>query len=437
MTLGLLPVAAFRDDPRPLPLPVAARGLLRLAAIAIPVSLALNLSVGFRLTLGTLVLVVTAPLWGPRIAETSWGSAFLVAVAGFVIGGVVLGWSASADHEVSAGAGTAAALVVVTGLLGVGGMYWATTEVGVSWVILLFGSGRLAYAVMHPGTWASNPWKYAFFFPVMLIVLTLVDRSPALLPKLAALAALGVLNVLWDTRSTLGVCVVAALVLMLQRARLRPGRWSVRTRLALLCAGAAGTVYGLTRLLVSGVLGAGVTTRSRAQLASGGNLILGGRPEWTVTLRLVREQPFGFGFGTMPSSRDYELARRGFASVHLQSQLGYIKNYMFAGGFRLHSIVADLWALGGVPGALLGAVLLVTVVTGMIRDVNRRIATSATLFLGLLAAWDLWFGPTYTNLPDVVLATSVAISGLTRPRALPALRGSAGPPVTATDRRAP
>jgi hypothetical protein len=177
---------------------------------------------------------------------------------------------------------------------------------------------------------------------------------------------------------------------------------------------AAVLYYTLTTLIVSGALGTGLKQRSEAQLESGGSLLLGGRPEWTVTVRLLQERPWGFGWGVQPSAEDIELGRQGFASIHLLSQENYLYNYVFRGMFRLHSITADLWAAAGAAGLLLVGVMLWLIVTSLAEQVALRTATAVLVYLSVRSVWDIGFSPIYSNLPGVALTVAVALVARTR-----------------------
>jgi len=210
--------------------------------------------------------------------------------------------------------------------------------------------------------------------------------------------------------------LVVAAVLAWQRLRQNAVREPsiVTLILGLLIVG--GTVYyTVTRLLVAGLLGAELQQRSEAQVAASGSLLLGGRPEWTVTIRLFRENPWGFGFGTLPSAHDYELGREGFASIHLLSQENYLKHYVFAGGLRLHSIAAELWAAGGPAGILLTMVVIWILVASMATELARRTASSVQIYVTVLALWNIGFSPAYSNFPQIVLALAVALAATMKP----------------------
>ena len=110
-------------------------------------------------------------------------------------------------------------------------------------------------------------------------------------------------------------------------------------------------IYNLaTTLLLEGYLGQQAQERSIDQIDSSGSLIVGGRPELAASIALFLNQPMGFGSGTIPTQSDILVAKTGMAAVGYQPNNGYVETFMFGGGFELHSVAGDLWALFGLPG---------------------------------------------------------------------------------------
>ena len=409
------PEAPVRQLPPPIKRdwPTAGGNVLRaLTAIAIPLGLAADKRLAFFVTTGFVVVFGTLPVWLPRFVREAPGGSLLVAACTLALGvGFVLAWESNTDHLVSTKAGITSAASLATFIFGVGAMWWASRIIGLDWVVLVFALTLLADAATSPSTWSDNPWKFAFSFPVSLIVLTIAARMRSTLVVLGALAVLGLYCVLHDSRSAFAMFVVVGLALLYQRLRRhQPRRPSSAAFIPAALAVAATLYYTLTTLILSGALGAGLKLRSETQLESSGSLLLGGRPEWTVTLRLMREQPWGFGFGVQPSQPDIDLGRAGFASIHLSSQENYLYNYVFNQIFRLHSITADLWAAAGFAGIALMLVALWLLVIGLSESLSVRTGTAVLLYLCVRSIWDLGFSPIYSALPGVSLALAVAVA---------------------------
>jgi hypothetical protein len=72
-------------------------------------------------------------------------------------------------------------------------------------------------------------------------------------------------------------------------------------------------------------------------------------------------------------------------------------------------VVADLWALSGPAGLLLSAVIMFALAWSLSGEILARAANGLTLFVALVAVWDLAFGPLYSNLRDVMLAMGLVL----------------------------
>jgi len=436
------PEAPVRQLPPPIrrDWPTAGGNVLRtLAAAMVPLGLAADVRLVSLLTSGLVAVFGTLPVWLPRFLREAPGGALLAAFGLIAVGsGFVLSWQADGDHLVSTHAAVKAATSLAMYVFGVGALWWSNRIIGLDLVVLLFALVLLAQAVTSPSTWSDNPWKFAFSFPVSLIVLTVTARLRSTLVVLGALGALGLWCVLHDSRSAFAMFVVVGLALLYQRLRRhQPRRPSSALFIPAALAIATTLYYTLTTLILSGALGAGLKLRSEAQLESSGSLLLGGRPEWTVTMRLMRERPWGFGFGVQPSQVDINLGREGFASIHLSSQDNYLYNYVFNQIFRLHSITADLWAAAGFAGIALMLVMVWLLVTALSESLSVRTASAVLLYLCVRSLWDLGFSPIYSALPGVALALAVAVSAKTvaRERLAGLDLGAQRPPPRAGRRR--
>jgi hypothetical protein len=398
-------------SPRP-----GAVALRLMAAFAVPAALAYNAPISGRLTIGMVVVFGLAPIWAPAFVKVRYGAMLLSVGVLFLVGGFLVGWASRADHAVPHGAAIGLAITYATYIGFVGALVWASQVIGIESVVISYAVVLLGGALLDRGSWLQNPWKYALAVPVALIVLAVLDHAAPNGVKILAFGALAVLCVKYDYRSGLAMFLLAAALMAWQQLRRHKVREpSIAVFLIGLIAVAGGVYYTVTRLLVSGLLGAELQARSARQVQASGTLLLGGRPEWTVTIRLFFERPWGFGFGAVPSPADYQLGRQGFASIHLSSQENYLKHYVFKGGFRLHSIVADLWVAAGPAGILLAAVILWILVATLATELAHRPSSSVRAYLTILALWNIGFSPVYTNLPQVVIALAVAMAVIARP----------------------
>jgi hypothetical protein len=347
------------------------------------------------------VVLALTPVWLGAVRRSRGATALIVLACAAVPGGLVLALYVGppAGRGWDRGSALAIALLVLTAVGAVGLLLWARTVLRLPHVALLVGSGLLADGVLDAG--GPNPWKYALSFPVTLLVLALLSRRHSLLlcGALVVLAAVGITN---ESRSYAAFCVLtAALVLWRSAATGRTSR--LRVLAVIGSTGLAAYMLG-TELLVEGYLGATLQERSVEQVQNAGSLIAGGRPEWAATRALFAEHPLGFGLGAVPSAGDLRTAKEGLDTVGIRGDNGYVTNYMFGGGFKLHAIVADLWASFGLSGVVLGALLAGLVVRAMASTLAGPRPDALVVFLSLMALWWLFFGPLQSNALDVAVA---------------------------------
>lgn len=394
-----------------LPDEIGSRALQLIIAVMVPVGVALDLSVGHYVTTAMLATFLTLPIWLPSFIRVPAGALVMFGWFGFLVSGFLLDWVVVADHVVERRSAFVIALTFSMNFASVGALYWSSRKIGINWVIAIYAGVWLLDTLSQPSSWADNPWKYGFVMPVSLLVFSTIDRQRSTTLKILAVLILAAVSATNDSRSVMAVFLLTAVALAWQRIRLREVR---DPSLAMFLSGAVAIAFGayylLTRLLVSGALGAGLKERSERQVEASGSLLLGGRPEWTVTMRLFRERPWGFGIGATPSQADYELGREGFASIHLSSQENYLKNYVFDKVFSLHSILADMWSAAGLFGVLVVLTIAWLLLSSMASELAHRTCGATQIFVTALALWNLGFSPYYSNLPEVMLAVAVAIS---------------------------
>jgi hypothetical protein len=388
------------------------RDTLAIAIAAVGVVLVgLDVQIKQGVTTGTVAMLVLAPVWARTTLRLRGAKALFVLLVAAIVSGRVLGYMSAADHDLSSKTATFMLALVTTGLGSVGLMVWATTIVGTPAVVLLFALGDQLNNLLHPYQWASDPWKFGFALPVTLMVMALLARRSAR-ANIGALAALGAVSVLFNYRSFFGFCALSALILLWQAATASSRRRiSKASPLLLIAALAISLYFTVSSLLVNGTFGTELQQRSVAQIDASGSLIVGGRPEWSATLQLMRMQPFGFGLGVVPNSDDLNAGKAGFASINVDYNNGYVENYMFGGDYHMHSVIADLWTHFGLIGLALAAFVMFLLLRHLSVTLAAHGAAPLVIFMTAIALWDLGFGPIFTNLKDVVLALVLVLAG--------------------------
>ncbi len=369
----------------------------------------LDVPLPFGASSGVAVALALLPLWAPvvrRSAAASW-LAGLASVG--VVCGALLARAASTDHAFAPfeAASTALTILGIVGAVGV--LLWARTLLKLPVVAAWFAAGMLVDGLLDSPR-SPDPVKFELLLPVTLLVLALLSARARPTMALVALMVLAAAGLLHDARSAAGFCAVAAVLVLWQaRPAVRPIRSGLLRPAMVLAGGTIAAYSAMERLLLSGALGTGLQARTALQIEQSGDLLLGGRPEWTATWALMRENPLGFGLGTVPGADDVALAKQGMSVARIPTAEGYIEHYLLAGRFELHSILADLWSNLGPVGLLMGLLISALLLRGLIRIVQGRGTPAVICYVALPATWALFFGPLPTDALVVALALGLLL----------------------------
>lgn len=359
---------------------------------------------------GTIVSLALLPVWLPHVRRYVGGIAIPVGAVVTAFAGAMLAWY-TATHTLHVIASDALSVYIVrlAGLaLILPLLLWARETIGAGLVGASYGLGLLATNMLGIPD-SNNPWKFELSIPLTIIVLGILHRKGVFV-SVGALFALAIVGAVNDSRSYAGLAAFTALLLLVDRLRRVGGKTWNRLGMALVVLGAAAALYyAATELLVQGVLGEEIATRTQTQLDQSGNLIVGGRPEWAATLKLATIYPFGLGAGIVPMGSDTETVKNALASVGIPTYIGYVEHYMTAGSFRLHSITADLWMGSGLVGLAYALLMLWMLGYIVVTRVARTGVTALRGYLLVNCAWFLLFGPLYTDLPFLALAFGLTL----------------------------
>ena len=412
--------------------PGGQRTFERAVAVAVILLLGLRQFVAVGMTTGYLAALVLAPVWLTVLRRYRGGVLLPVTAVLALCGGVVLAAIASVDHGVSRGMAAESLVLVVGTCAGVGVLLWARTLLPVRTIGVVFGLAMAVGALLDPERLSANLWKSGYAIPVAVICLALADGPRRHGRQVLVLGGLAAASAVFDSRSYFGTFLLAALLVGWQLRGRAASRAGSRVRAGVFLASAAACAYYVGRtLLLDGYLGAQAQARSAAQVDLAGSLILGGRPELAASAALVSHRPWGYGLGVRPNLLDVNRAKQGMAALNYDPDNGYVDRYMFGGRIELHSVVGDLWALYGLAGCVLAAVLGGLVVSAVARALARRTGSALVIFLGLWTLWNLFFSPLYSAAPTLMLVVGLGL----------ATRADAGPrpgtPDDATARPAP
>jgi capsular polysaccharide biosynthesis protein len=224
-----------------------------------------------------------------------------------------------------------------------------------------------------------------------------------------AIAAVIVITAVGDYRSFIGILALALLATVF-------GPLAVKSRVGLprLLLGLVAIMFVLYQTVIflslGGFLGARNQRVTADQLAQGGSLLSAGRPEWHASIALFLKSPLGFGPGVTPTANDVNLGIAALSDAGVDTSTAQIRTYMFGGNLQLHSIAADLWVALGIGGLVLAVTLGVVVLKGAYREVREpKPWLALSMFLSILALWDIAFSPIETNLIEVCFAVGILL----------------------------
>jgi hypothetical protein len=242
-----------------------------------------------------------------------------------------------------------------------------------------------------------------------LIALSLIGPRRSTLASTLTLLALALFGAVNDARAYFGTMLLST-VILLWRSWTRPDgvvRHRIRA-LALAILAAVGVYWIGQSVLVGGLLGSDLQQRTISQLDRGGNLLLGGRPEWSATISLASVSPLGFGLGATPTDAELVVAKQGLERAGIEASNGYVANFMFGNGIELHSIIADAWAWFGIPGLLLFLWITWILFSSLTKPGDDSVRPLA-IVVSVRALFFLAFGPPAANLDDVMLALAIVL----------------------------
>jgi hypothetical protein len=368
-----------------------------------------------HLTVGDLLVLATFPIWFPATRRYLTTRTWLLVGILCIPTGIVLSLLNAVDHQIRLGTSATSTVLLLSLLASVGFLLWAKEKLSPGGLAASYGLGLLlGLGVATSTLFPTNPWKFGFALPVSLILLGLAEMSRRRWPELLAAVALCITASLTDARSDFALFLLTSALLAWQmRPRVTTRRGSAFLAIAGIAVMSA-AVYNLGQsLILDGLLGKETQQRTTQQIANTGSLILGGRPEIAATLNLMRNDPLGFGSGTIPNYNDIRVAKSGMAWINYDANNGYVERWMFGNGYALHSTFGDLWAIYGLVGLVFTGLVLWLVLRKLGSALASRAASGTLIFVGTLTVWNILFAPFYSGLRVMMLV--LALSFITRP----------------------
>ena len=273
--------------------------------------------------------------------------------------------------------------------------------------LMLYGWGLVVGSALtffiSPSDYAiSEPWKFGISLPVSLAVFLFVSNEKYSGHWPITLSAIvGVINIFKGTRGLGGVCLAAALYLLVSRFLSRKGTesrklktGSIVTLAASIILGIAGVVWAYQRAASTGILGEEARQKYEDQSRGDYGVLLGGRPDLLGALPAIYDSPI-LGHGSWAKDWIYYAME-----VRALDALGYIGSAEISwdefreGLIPAHSYLLQAWVYAGIAGALFwGWIFVVTA-----RVLMRVFPPSVVLlpvasFMACSLLWDILFSP--------------------------------------------
>lgn len=344
-----------------------------------------------------------------RIRIPPWFAALWLT---WLVGQVVTDIAAGSDlNDLSRGWATI--LFTMTNILAVCCLVTSTAR------MRLFAAGLAVAGVgtfwLSPGLFPpDDPWKWGYAMPVALGMAAIMSGGLALhrpWVAVAAIGAVGVVNLAFNYRSLAGIALLAASYLALN-AIARQAESPVTSRLRPLRAAVLGlvvacTVFALyTGAASSGLLGADAQAKYNQQSGSMGVLV-GGRSESLASLQAFVDSPI-LGHGSW--ARDFKYVD---LLMYRLDDLGYDEPQIAAiaseGLIPTHSYILGAAVHAGLAGFLFWAGSALAAVWLLLNIYVHRLAWMPLLSLVLVNfVWAIAFSP-YANSARIAASFAIAL----------------------------
>ena len=250
-------------------------------------------------------------------------------------------------------------------------------------------------------------WKFVYAYSVSLGLFLIASRKEfrGLWPITLAVV-IGAINILLGSRSMGGVCLAAALYLLVThvsrgegagRSKLKAGTAVALAASILLSV--AGVLWGYGRAASSGILGADAEQKYERESSGKYGVLLGGRTELLASLPAIYDSPI-LGHGSWAKDPSYIIGQHrallllGYRAVGKLVTLDELRY----GLIPAHSYLFQAWVDAGILGAVFwGWILLLTARVIMRVNPTTTELLPGVSFLAFLLLWTIPFSPYGTD----------------------------------------
>lgn len=384
--------------------------LTRIVALVALVMFGMRREIYQEISTAHLAGLLLLPMW-LRAPRRFWGARTVLAVGAVALGlGLWLAWLSSADHSISRGVLIQNMALLSYLVLGIGVFLWARTLMPDWQVSLAFGFGLVLSAAPGNAQYAGNPWKYGLGITGAVIILSLAAKTGRRWVEVVACVGLGLSFAAVSGRSAFGVLMLTAVIVGLMAVTRRPdGRRRWFPVVAALVVGFVAAYNIGVAAMVEGYLGEASQERTVRQIATSGNVLVGGRPEMAATIALMESRPWGLGPGVAANLDDILVAKTAMAELNYDPNNGYVERYMLGARSTLHSITGDMWIRFGIPGLAFVLVFVIILVRELAIGIRLRSASALVVYSCLWTLWSMFFEPMSSAIALMLVAAGLTL----------------------------
>jgi hypothetical protein len=263
--------------------------------------------------------------------------------------------------------------------------------------------GTLLTIAFNPGEFTlDSPWKFGFSYPVTLgvFLLTSREKSHSRAP-IIVVAMIGIVNIALGSRNTGGVCLAAAMYLLVADFLRRKARAGSKLKAGVVVALAASILVGATGILwayqygaSAGILGEQAKEKYEEESSGKYGVLLGGRTELLASIPAVYDSPI-LGHGSWARDRIYYIGEvRALALLGYKGAVDVSKEELIEGFIPAHSYLLQAWVYGGIVGALFWVWVYAFVARALMRVYPDNVALLPVAgFVAFSLLWDILFSP--------------------------------------------
>lgn len=303
---------------------------------------------------------------------------------------------------------------------------WCIRKLGLTKFFAAWAVSLLTSALLNPAIFDSNPWKYGLALPLSVLI-SLLFAKFFRHGWLLGLLTIAAISSVMSFRSWLLVTTISAVVSFISRAKSHSSQRARSTYTKMTIFGIAGLAITWLLPVVStaGLLGADIKRRTEQQLETGGNILLGGRPEWASAIELFIRDPLGHGVGVGPSGSDYLSAVRAMPlSDPRLADSTTVAFYFRQDMFEFHSVFWGFWSHFGLVGIAIVLVIFVCALRAIASLMNNHMKPAHTVCSSVVIVsilWDLLFSPLHipslgTGIAIIIYIHSLAAKGRKKSR---------------------